>query len=343
MLPPTRNATLPGNMAAPVRAVSSPRHIRLLGSVFMAAALVLFATIPALPNYYVRVADSILIYVLLGIGLNIVVGYAGLLDLGFVAFYAIGAYTYALLASPQFGLHLPFFAILLIAAMLGVMVGILLGVPVLRLRGDYLAIVTLGFGEIIRVIINNADSVTNGPKGIIRIDRPEIFGVRLSSPVDFYWLLLATCIVVAVIVWRLERSILGQAWSAIREDQDAAAGVGINTTRVKLAAFSISAAIGTVAGAIFASFQRFVSPESFTLQESVLIVMIIVIGGIGNILGIIAGAAVLVMLPELLRGYAEMRMLVLGLTMAALIIVRPQGIVPRSFGPEKLFSWMRRS
>jgi branched-chain amino acid transport system permease protein len=330
-------------MAAPselsVRTAALPRLVGVLCLLAAAAALV---AIPFLPNYYIRVADSLLIYILLGIGLNIVIGYAGLLDLGFVAFYAVGAYTYALLASPQFGLHLPFLVILPIGMLLGGIAGVLLGFPVLRLRGDYLAIVTLGFGEIIRIILNNADTLTNGPQGIGRLDRAELFGLRIATPVDFYWLLLVTVTLAGVIVWRLERSIMGKGWAAIREDQDAARGIGIDTTRAKLAAFAISAMIGSTAGVIFGAFQRFVSPESFTFQESVLIVLLIVIGGIGNILGVIAGATVLLLLPELLREFAEWRILFFGVLMVALIILRPQGLVPRTFGPEKLLGAMLR-
>lgn len=310
---------------------------RRLGAFAILAAIVaLIAVTPFLPNYYVRVANSLLIYVLLGIGLNIVIGYAGLLDLGFVAFYAVGAYTYGLLASPQLGIHLPFLLILPIAALLGALVGILLGLPVLRLRGDYLAIVTLGFGEIIRIMMNNLDGVTGGPRGIFGIDKASILGLGLSRPVEIFWLLVVTVLVVGTLVWRLERSILGKAWAAVREDQDAAKGVGVNTTNVKLAAFATSATIGSIAGVIFAASQRFVSPESFALQESVLIVLMIVIGGIGNILGVFIGAALLILLPEALRGFAEWRVLFLGLLMVTLIIIRPAGIAPRSFGPEKL-------
>lgn len=314
---------------------------RPLGILLALAVLGLVVAIPAMPNYYIRVADSVLIYVLLALGLNIVIGYAGLLDLGFVAFYAVEAYTYALLASPQFDVHLPFLLILPIAATLGAVTGILLGIPVLRLRGDYLAIVTLGFGEIIRVLLNNADGLTNGPKGIIMIDRASVAGLTISSPADFYWLLLGICVLAAIFVWRLEKSILGKAWAAVREDQDAARGVGIDTTQAKLAAFAISATIGSIAGVIFGSFQRFVSPESFSLNESILIVLIIVIGGVGNILGVVIGALVLILLPEFLRDYAEYRMLLLGLLMTVLIVLRPQGLVPRSFSPERLFAWWR--
>ena len=319
-----------------------PRRPRLLGWAALAAALVAALAVPMLPNYYVRVADSLLIYILLGLGLNIVIGYAGLLDLGFVAFYAVGAYAYALLASPQFGIHLPFLAIVPIAALLGAGSGVLLGIPVLRLRGDYLAIVTLGFGEIIRVLLNNADALTNGPRGIVRIDRAQILGWTIATPGDVYWLLFGLVVIVGVIVWRLEKSILGLAWTAVREDQDAARGVGIDTTRVKIAAFAISATIGSITGVVFAAFQRFVSPESFTFQESVLIVLMIVIGGIGNILGVVVGATVMLVLPEILREFAEWRILFLGLLMIVLIIARPQGLVPRSFGPDRLLGALLR-
>jgi branched-chain amino acid transport system permease protein len=322
-------------------AAPAPRMLRWRGIAVLLAAVALIGIVPYLGSYAIRVADSVLIYTLLGIGLNLVVGYAGLLDLGFVAFYAVGAYTYALLASPQFGIHLPFLLVLPIGAALGACFGILLGIPVLRLRGDYLAVVTLGFGEIIRVLLNNADAMTNGPQGIIGIDRARVFGIALSRPVDFFWVLLVACLVCGTLVYRLERSLLGQAWAAIREDQDAARGVGINTTRAKLAAFAISASIGGLAGVIFAAFQRYVSPESFSLNESILIVLIIVIGGVGNIFGVLLGAVVLVLLPELLREFAAYRMLVLGVVMAVLIVLRPQGLLPRRLGPGELLALLR--
>ncbi len=315
---------------------TTARGGRIIPWLVVALVIALVASTPFMSNYYIRVANGLLIYILLGIGLNIVIGYTGLLDLGFVAFYAVGAYTYGLLASPQLGLHLPFMLILLIAAALGMITGILLGLPVLKLRGDYLAIVTLGFGEIIRILLNNIDWLTGGPKGIARLDKASIFGLEISKPVDFYWLLIVAVLLIGTIVWRMERSILGKAWAAIREDQDAARGIGINMTKAKLAAFATSATIGSIAGVIFAGSQRFVSPESFSLQESVLIVLMIVVGGIGNILGIIVGAAILILLPEVLREFAEWRILFLGLLMIGLIILRPAGIVPRTFGPEKL-------
>ena len=304
--------------------------------VLLALPVLLAAIVPSLGAYHVRIIDTVLIYTLLGLGLNMVVGYAGLLDLGFVAFYAIGAYTYAILASGHFDIHLPFPLILLLGGGLAGLAGVLLGIPVLRLRGDYLAIVTLGFGEIIRLLINNLDVVTNGPQGISRIDGPEILGLALSTPHDFFWLLLALVVVAAVLVWRLENSILGLAWAAIREDQDAAKGVGVNATVVKLLAFGLSAVLGGVAGVIFAGLQRFVSPESFTFWESLTVVMIVVIGGLGNIFGVLIGATVLILIPELLRDYAEYRMLLYGLALVLIILLRPNGLVPRRFNP----SWL---
>jgi len=318
----------------------APVSRRLAGALALAAVVALMVMVPQAGLYYVRLADDVLIYTLLAFGLNLVIGYAGLLDLGFVAFYAVGAYTYALLASPQFGIHLPFLVILPIGAALAACFGILLGIPVLPLRGDYLAIVTLGFGEIIRILLNNMDAVTGGPQGVMMIDAPRLFGYALISPRSFYWLLLGLCAVIGLLVLRLENSILGKAWAAIREDQDAARGIGIDTVRVKLAAFAISASIGGLAGVIFASFQRYVSPESFTFNESILIVLIIVIGGVGNVLGVITGAVTLIVLPELLRGVAQYRMMAFGFTLAALIVLRPQGLVPRSFGPVRLLRWL---
>lgn len=316
---------------------------RVGGALVLAGVLALLAMVPQAGLYFVRLADDVLIYTLLGLGLNLVIGYAGLLDLGFVAFYAVGAYTYALLASPQFGIHLPFLVILPVGAVLAGCFGILLGIPVLPLRGDYLAIVTLGFGEIIRILLNNMDSVTGGPQGVMMIDAPHLAGYALISPRQFYWLLLGLCAVIGILVLRLEDSILGKAWAAVREDQDAARGIGIDTVKVKLAAFAISATIGGLAGVIFASFQRYISPESFTFNESILIVLIIVIGGVGNILGVITGAVTLIVLPELLRGVAQYRMMAFGFTLAALIILRPQGLVPRSFGPVRLLRWLLAS
>jgi branched-chain amino acid transport system permease protein len=301
------------------------------------AGLVVF--VPSLPTYYVRVIDTVLIYLLLATGLNMVVGYAGLLDLGFVAFYAIGAYSYALLASGQFGIRLPFGLILFIGGGLAGVAGVLLGIPVLRLRGDYLAIVTLGFSEIIRLLMNNLVPVTNGPQGISRIDQPFLFGLALRTPRDFLLLLLLLllllplAILALTLAWRFECSILGLGWAAIREDQDAARGVGINATLVKLLAFGLSATLGGFAGVVFAGFQRFVDQVSFSFWESLTIVLIIVVGGVGNLVGVVVGAVVLIVLPELLREYSEYRMLLYCCALVVMILARPGVIVGRRYNP----------
>jgi branched-chain amino acid transport system permease protein len=311
-----------------------------------AVALLVFALVVAViavlnaPTYYVRVLDMVLIYILLGTGLNMVVGYAGLLDLGFVAFYGIGAYSYAILASGQFDIHLPFGLVLIIGGALAGSAGVLLGIPVLRLRGDYLAIVTLGFGEIVRLLLNNLDWLTNGPQGISRIDEPRIFGFALAEPQDFFWLLLALVAVSFTLVWRLECSILGLGWAAIREDQDAARGIGIDTTFAKLLAFGLSATLGGIAGVVFASLQRFVDPVSFSFWESLTVVLIIVIGGLGNLVGVAVGAAALIVLPELLRDYAEYRMLLYGVGLVAVILLRPRGLIDRRFNPAWVIGWL---
>jgi branched-chain amino acid transport system permease protein len=291
-----------------------------------------------LPAYPLRILDLVLLYAILGMGLNIVVGYAGLLDLGYVAFYAIGAYTYALLASPQFDLHLPFLLILGIGAGLAALAGVLLGIPVLRLRGDYLAIVTLGFGEIIRVLMNNLDWMTNGPQGIARIDEASLFGWRVSTPVDYLYLLVGLAVLTFLFVWRLQESAFGTALAAVREDQDAARGCGIDTTGVKLIAFATSATIGGVGGVVFASMQRFVSPESFTFWESLSIVLVVVVGGLGNPFGVMLGAGLLVLVPELMRAYADYRQLLFGVALVLVILARPMGLIRREYGP----SWFAR-
>jgi branched-chain amino acid transport system permease protein len=302
----------------------------LIVAVMLGALLLL---VPQLATYHVRIIDTVLIYVLLGVGLNMVVGYAGLLDLGYVAFYAIGAYSYAILASGQFDIHLPFALILLIGGCLAGLAGVLLGIPVLRLRGDYLAMVTLGFGEIIRLLLNNQVWLTNGPQGISRIDEPFLLGVGLNTPKDFFWLLLPLVAIALTLAWRLEQSILGLGWAAIREDQDAARGIGIDTTVAKLLAFGLSATLGGFAGVIFAAFQRFVDPVSFSFWESLTIVLIIVIGGLGNLVGVVVGATVLIIVPELLRGYSEYRMFLYGCALVAMILIRPRGLIDRRYNP----------
>jgi branched-chain amino acid transport system permease protein len=320
-------------------------------------------------NAWVRIADVALLYVLLALGLNIVVGYAGLLDLGYVAFFAIGAYMYGLLSSPHLtesfeviaaafpdGLHMPLWVIIPVGAGLAGLFGVLLGAPTLRLRGDYLAIVTLGFGEIIRVFMNNLDApinITNGPKGINQIDSLHFFGLNLGkklmigdyelSSVSLYYYLFLTLVLFSVVVChRLELSRVGRAWMAIREDEIAAKAMGINTRNMKLLAFGMGATFGGVSGAMFASFQGFISPESFSLMESVMIVAMVVLGGVGYLPGVILGAVLLSALPEVLRYVAGplqtmtggrldasiLRQLLIALAMITIMLMRPRGLWP---------------
>ena len=320
-------------------------------------------------NACVRIADAALLYVLLALGLNIVVGYAGLLDLGYVAFYAIGAYMFGLLASPHLtdtfpaiaaafpnGLHLPLWIVIPSAAALAGIFGILLGAPTLKLRGDYLAIVTLGFGEIIRVFLNNLDqpvNITNGPKGLNQIDSIHFWGLNLGKPMTifgfdiasvslYYYLFLGLVLVSIVICHRLQKSRIGRAWMAIREDEIAAKAMGINTRNLKLLAFGMGPTFGGVSGSMFAAFQGFVSPESFSLMESVMIVAMVVLGGIGHLPGVILGAVLLSALPEVLRYVAGplqsmtdgrldsaiLRQLLIAVAMITVMLMRPRGLWP---------------
>jgi len=326
-----------------------------LGLALIAVALIAapFLVQASLGTYWVRILDLTLLYIMLALGLNIVVGYAGLLDLGYVAFYAVGAYLYALLASPQFGFHLPFWLLLPLGAVVAGLFGVLLGAPTLRLRGDYLAIVTLGFGEIIRIFITNLDrplNITNGPQGINLID-PIMLGSfsfakppwGLTSTQAYYYLFLAMTLLVIFICMRLQNSRIGRAWVAIREDETAAEAMGINTRNMKLLAFAMGASFGGVSGGLFASFQGFISPESFNLMESIMILCMIVLGGMGNIPGVILGAFLLTILPEALRYVgdlqrllfdrvlvdpADLRMLLFGLALVLMMIFRPAGLWP---------------
>ena len=317
-------------------------------------------------NFWVRTIDMALLYVLLALGLNIVVGYAGLLDLGYVAFFALGAYTYGLLSSPHLtehfpaiaamypnGLHTPLWVIIPLAAFIAGLFGILLGAPTLRLRGDYLAIVTLGFGEIIRVFMNTLDPITNGPKGLLQIDhlhffefnlgkKHTFFGIEFMSVTMYYYLFLALVVVSVIISHRLQLSRIGRAWMAIREDEIAAKAMGINTRNMKLLAFGMGATFGGVSGSMFAAFQQFISPESFTLMESVMIVAMVVLGGVGHLPGVILGAVLLSALPEALRFVATpltemtggrldasiLRQLLIALAMITIMLLRPRGLWP---------------
>ena len=325
---------------------------------------------------WVRITNIAILYTLLALGLNIVVGFAGLLDLGYIAFYAVGAYTYALLASPHFGLHLPFWVILPIGAAVAAFFGIVLGAPTLKLRGDYLAIVTLGFGEIVRIFLNNLSqpvNITRGPQGIVGIDpvrlagidfgkSDTLLGVTVSGPIKYYYVLLILMLGIILVNVRLQNSRIGRAWQAIREDEVAARAMGINTTRLKLLAFAMGASFGGVAGGMFAAIQGFISPESFVLVESVMVVSMVVLGGMGNIWGVILGAMLLSFVPEILRWTVEpaqqalfgrtviepevVRMLIFGLALVLVMLFRPAGLLPSAVrkreltahGPEKVGS-----
>lgn len=331
-------------------------------------AVLPFLTGAALGHGWVRILDFTLLYVMLALGLNIVVGYAGLLDLGYIAFYAVGAYLYALLASPHFDVHLPFWMLLPLGAFVAGLFGVILGAPTLRLRGDYLAIVTLGFGEIIRIFLTNLNApvnITNGPQGVNLIDPIAIGGLSLSRTHNlfgltfpgiyaYYYLFLALALLLIFVSIRLQDSRIGRAWVAIREDEVAAEAMGIHTRNVKLLAFAMGASFGGISGGLFAGFQGFVSPESFTLFESIIVLCMIVLGGMGNIPGVILGAVLLSTFPEALRYLgelqtwvfgriladpADLRLLVFGLALVLIMIFRPAGLLPsarrrREFGSE---------
>lgn len=372
----------------------NPRKIYgLIAIAVIAVMLPFLASHMGIGNSWIRILDFALLYIMLALGLNIVVGFAGLLDLGYIAFYALGAYMTGLLASPQFavvlesmvnqypalgntlihifgpgivkdGLHLSVWVIVPLGAALAAIFGALLGAPTLKLRGDYLAIVTLGFGEIIRIFMNNLNApvnITNGPQGINLIDPIRIFGVSLAgesgsratvyigdfampSVNAYYFLFLLLCVGIIFVTVRLQNSRLGRAFVAIREDEIAAKAMGINTRNVKLLAFGMGASFGGVAGAMFASFQGFVSPESFSLMESIAVLAMVVLGGMGHIPGVILGGLILAALPEVLRHVVEpvqqmlfnkvlipaevLRQLLYGFAMVIIMLKRPAGLWP---------------
>jgi len=289
---------------------------------------------PLLTERYAHdVAISVLVYICLGLGLNVVVGMAGLLDLGYIAFYGVGAYTYALL-SVHFGLS--FWLSLPIAGAFSACAGCIIGYPTLRMRGDYLAIVTLGFGEIVRIVLNNWMSLTNGPNGILGIKPPgaywwqdgKIEHIWLGSLEQFYYVILGLAVCTVVAVYRINHSRIGRAFEAVREDQTAAELMGVNTLGIKLLAYALGAVFGGLAGAFFAARMRFVSPESFTFIESAMVLAMVVLGGMGSIPGVILGALALIALPEVFRGFELYRMFVFGGVMAVMMIFRPKGLWP---------------
>lgn len=370
-----------------------PRQAYASMAIVLALMLVFPFVASQFGNSWVRIIDIALLYIMLALGLNIVVGFAGLLDLGYIAFFAVGAYLVGLFSSPQFaallesviyyspalgealvsffgpeiqqnGIHLSVWAIVPLAALVAGLCGALLGAPTLKLRGDYLAIVTLGFGEIIRIFMNNLNdpiNFTNGPQGINMIDPIRVFGVSLAGEAGsqatvhvggfampsvnaYYFLFLFLTIATIFVTSRLQHSRLGRAWVAIREDEIAAKAMGINTRNVKLLAFAMGASFGGVAGAMFGAFQGFVSPESFSLTESIAVLAMVVLGGIGHIPGVVLGGVLLAALPEVLRHVVEpaqqalfgkvvieaevLRQLLYGLALVLIMLVRPAGLWP---------------
>jgi branched-chain amino acid transport system permease protein len=281
----------------------------------------------ALDNFYLRdVFTYIALYVMLGMGMNIVVGYAGLLDLGYIAFYGISAYTIACITA-EFALG-PFWVAFPIAIVLTALFGILLGFPTLRLRPDYLAMVTLGFGEITRLAFLNLDVITGGPPGITGIPRPDLGLVKIGNAAELYWVIVAAAVGITYVTARLGDSRIGRAWACSREDEIAAEASGIDTVGMKLLAFALGAAIAGVSGAFFATKMTMVAPESFTWWESLVVLIIVVLGGMGSIPGVVLGAAVMVSMPELLRDFADYRMLILGVVLVFLALFRPKGLWP---------------
>ncbi len=275
-------------------------------------------------NYVLEVLSSAWFYAVLCLGLNIVVGYAGLLDLGYAAFFAVGAYSTGILTS-QFGVN--FWLTIPVAVLCSMIAGIIIGGPTLRLRSDYLAIVTLGFGEIVRIIARNLE-ITGGASGLIGIDRPYFFGIELSQTVHFYYVFLILAIIGCFVSYRLQNSRLGRAWQYVREDEDAAEAMGIGRVSVKLYAYIIGAIFGGVAGCFFAAKMTAISPETFTFSQSVLILLGVVLGGMGKIPGVIVGAFALVLFPEVFRDLGSMRILVFAIVMLIIMLYRPEGIWP---------------
>jgi branched-chain amino acid transport system permease protein len=295
---------------------------------FVAAVLTFAVLFPLfVSEYRVNVMITAMIYVVLGLGLNIVVGLAGLLDLGYVAFYAVGAYTYALL-NYHFGVG--FWLALPLGALVGFLFGILLGIPVLRLRGDYLAIVTLGFGEIVRLILENWGKFSFGPSGIANIPKPSFFGIAITRGqgiLFMYYLMIALGIFTIFVVNRLQDSRLGRSWLALREDEIVCQAMGIDKMKTKLAAFALGATWAGMMGVVFAAKTAFINPASFTFLESAIILSIVVLGGMGSILGVTLGAFILILLPEELRAFSQYRMLIFGASMVLMMVFRPQGII----------------
>ncbi len=293
--------------------------------VVAAVALVAIALPFAASGYLIDVLTQALLYAILASALNITVGLTGVLVLGFIGFYAVGAYTTAILTA-KFALC-GFWTALPLSGLAALLCGVLLGIPALRLKGDYLAVVTLGFGEIVRIFLTNLDGLTGGPNGILGIKRPVLAGFVIDQPRAFYWFVLAILLLVVLVVGRLAASRYGRAWVAIRENEMAAGALGIDVFRKHLLSFSLSAFVAGIAGALFAVKQGFISPDSFTFYESVLVLCMVVLGGIGNVAGAVTGALLLIVLPEFLREFALYRMVVFGAVMIAFMVFRPHGLL----------------
>lgn len=292
--------------------------------VLLLGALVAFPFIA--DAYWTDVAVFFGIYVILGLSLNLILGEVGLFNMGHAAFFGIGAYLTAIL-SIQFGI--PVIWLLPLAAIGAGLVGWILTAPIIHLRGDYLLIVTIGINEIVRIaLINNPFGLTGGPNGLLLLERIEIFGWTVRTPSDFYWLIWAFIVLLIIVLVRLQNSRIGRAWNYVREDEIAAAAMGINVRNAKLLAFTLGAALAGAAGTFYAAKMRIISPESFTFSESVILFAIVILGGMGSIPGIIVAAGALMILPELLRGFVEYRMLFFGAAMVLMMIFRPQGLWP---------------
>jgi branched-chain amino acid transport system permease protein len=301
----------------------------------LALVVLVVLLLPLSGSYPSQVLDLVGLYVLMGLGLNIVVGFAGLLDLGYVAFFALGAYTAGVLTSPEIGwvgVNLTFWGAVPFCVLVGVLAGVILGVPVLGMRGDYLAIVTLGFGEIIRIVALSdwLKPFIGGSNGITRIPRPIIGPIDFSSPGSLYYLIVLGCLIAAFVAIRVKDSRLGRAWMALREDEDVAQAMGIDLVRTKLLAFAAGAAFSGLAGAFFATMIGSIYPHSFTLMISINVLCVIIVGGMGSIPGVLLGAAALVGLPEILREFSEYRLLLFGAALVLMMLTRPEGLIPEA-------------
>ncbi len=310
---------------SPLRRLTENPKIYRPAMVIIAAGALIFPFVAS--HYQINIMTTALIYVMLGLGLNIEVGLAGLLDLGYVAFYAVGAYSYALL-NYHFGLG--FWTLLPVGALLAALAGILVGLPVLRLRGDYLAIVTLAFAEILRLVLENWNDFSFGPSGISNIPRPGLFGIPLTpeqSAVYMYFILIVLCLLTIFVIYRLQNSRIGRAWVAMREDELACQAMGIDKTKAKLAAFALGATWAGMAGVLFAAKTTFINPASFTFLESAMILSIVVLGGMGSIAGVIIAAFAIILLPEYLRAFSDYRMILFGAALILMMIFRPGGLM----------------